>query len=79
MTVPEPDERDAYMYRLAQSNRLRRHCEACGVDPQAVVDGTATIDWSAILDEHGRITPERIDIERARRRQNGGDTILLIP
>lgn len=53
-------------WRLAQTNRFRRFCEAQGADPMAVMSGDDEIDLSPICDTHGRIAPEQEDIEVAR-------------
>jgi hypothetical protein len=53
-------------WRLAQTNRFRRFCEAQGVDPMAVMSGDDHIDFSSICNPHGRIVPEQEDIDAAR-------------
>jgi len=65
--VRESDEVSGHMWRLAQTNRLRRYCEARGVDAEAVMAGRTDLDLSPICDHGGKIMPEPVDIDAARR------------
>jgi hypothetical protein len=62
----ETDEVGAHQWRLAQTNRFRRFCQAQGADPMTVMSGDDEIDLSPICDKHGRIVPEQEDIDVAR-------------
>ena len=65
-SMKETEEAAAHQWRLAQTNRFRRFCEAQGADPMAVMSGDDEIDLSPICDNHDRIVPEQEDIDVAR-------------
>jgi hypothetical protein len=62
--VPESDDVAAHQYRLAQMNRLLRLARAEGLDEAEVVAGREMpVGIDGIVDERGRIVPEREDYE----------------
>lgn len=65
--MQESNEVAAHQWRLAQQHRLTRYCDEQGVDPTAVMNGTVVLDLDPICDEVGKIRPERVDLDRARR------------
>jgi hypothetical protein len=57
-------EEEVAQYLLAQHSRLMRYCNELGVSVKAVMAGRLKINLRPICDEHGRIQPEPIDLER---------------
>jgi hypothetical protein len=64
--IPESNEVSAHQYRLAQTNRLRRFCDQCGVSADDVLAGRVDLDLDPICGPDGKIQPEAVDYVAAR-------------
>ncbi len=68
--TPESAEVATHIYRRAQANRVLRYCQSQGIDQAKMLAGE--FDLTPILDQEGRIRPEREDLIAARSEAQSG-------